>query len=189
MSGQVQPTTVKPITVLPPSNNPPKYIPASRFYSPIEPAYQTCGDVSIIPMALGPISRVLGKCAQTRPGTGQCWGAFLSHQVDARDTPAQCLYEENSVVAAHFGSGPDPGDGLYSYQGENMFKKEAQQTATPCEKWGPCASFGSYSACSNCSLSSGVGNTVLGQSATPWCLTNIKYSKPFPKDKHQPSGN
>jgi len=148
-------------------------------YGPIESAYQTCGSANIIPYALGPISKVLGSCAQIHGDSGMCWGSFLGHNVDQRDMPTNCLYEENSVEGAHLTSSEDPAGKMMNYNGQNLLQQQAQQTPTPCENWGPCASFGSYSACPTCSLSSHVGNTVLGQSATNWCNTMIQYSKPY----------
>jgi len=69
------------------------YIPAVQTYSPIEPAFTTCGgpDDYVIPIAWGAISRVMGECQAYRGDIGQCLGTFHSQDVDTRDTPWGCL--------------------------------------------------------------------------------------------------
>ena len=75
------------------------YIPSSRVYSEIEPAFMACtqGDY-IIPVAWGPVSKVLGKCMDHRINTGQCIGTFYSKDVNASDTPWSCINEENKTT-------------------------------------------------------------------------------------------
>ena len=69
------------------------YLPAVQTYSPIEPAFTTCGGPAdyIIPVAWGAISRVIGECQTYRGDVGQCLGTFHSQDVDTRDTPWGCL--------------------------------------------------------------------------------------------------
>jgi len=75
-------------------------IPTSQSYSKIEPAFTQCekGDDYIIPVAWGPLSRVIGNCTEFRLGTGQCVGAFWSRDVNTSDQPYGCIGEENKVV-------------------------------------------------------------------------------------------
>lgn len=75
-------------------------IPTSQIYSKIEPAFTQCekGDDYVIPVAWGPLSRVIGNCTEFRLGTGQCVGAFWSRDVNASDTPYSCIGQENKVV-------------------------------------------------------------------------------------------
>jgi hypothetical protein len=164
-------------------------VPTVDYYSPIEPAYQTCGPVNVIPMAFGPRSKAIGPCAQMRGDTGQCVGSFLSHHVDARDIPSGCLFEENSVEKAYALTAEDPAGALKHHGGEDPRMRDQRQGMKPCDTWGPCASYGSYSACPNCSLSSGIGNSVLGESAQSWCKTRVKYNHPYPSGIHQPAHN
>lgn len=78
------------------------YIPSTRKYNEIEPAFMSCsnGGDYIIPIAWGPISKVIGNCQEIRPGTGQCVGTFHSKDVDASDTPWSCIVQENKNVCS-----------------------------------------------------------------------------------------
>lgn len=167
-----QPPSVNPFSVRSP-------------YGPIESAYQSCNN--IIPMALGPIDKVVGACAQIHQNSGMCWGAFPSQWVDvAENDLASCLYQENVGTktfpnrTALMSYQQDPAKGLAYWGAQNPRIDAEQKGCLPTEKWGPCSSYGSYSAAPNAALSCGVvGNTLMGDSTSPWCVTASKYSAPY----------
>jgi hypothetical protein len=76
------------------------FVPNRQTYSPIEPAFLTCPDYEkndyIIPVAWGPISKVIGKCKIFRGDSGQCVGSFYSRDVDGSDaTPKKMVWNKN----------------------------------------------------------------------------------------------
>lgn len=143
-------------------------------YNPIESAFQTSSTVDTLPVALGPKSRVIGKCQQLHGDSGMCWGRFKSTDVDVRDHPPSCVLKENYVKNfyntqntqnTHRYPQKDPSGGLMHYR-ENTRNINQKYHYKPLKKWNQYSSFGSYSNCSNCSLSEHVGNSILGISAT-----------------------
>lgn len=65
------------------------WIPSQYQFSPIESAYvpRDAMEEQVTLYARGPISRVIGKCAQFYGAQGQCVGTFKSTDVDAYDIP------------------------------------------------------------------------------------------------------
>lgn len=147
---------------------------------PMQAAYSQCGP-EIIPVALGPCSKIIGGPMQ-RLQNGSCVGALMSNWVDvAQSDAANCLMNENKDVQI-FRRYPDPAQGL-NYESSNPRVNSQKVTATDCPSGGPCSScesYGSYNSSENSSLSCNiVGNTPLGTSATPWCISSRQYQSPF----------
>jgi hypothetical protein len=144
-------------------------------YGPMETAYQSCGP-QVIPVALGPPSKVIGHCAQVFPGQrGVCVGAFLSNWVDvAEPMAADCLYRENHVKKV---TKMDPGLD-HSYATGAARERYHAQSSVPLSDWGPCSSYGSYSACANCLGPGNGGNSLLGEYGQSWCQTKSKFDPP-----------
>ena len=152
--------------------------PPRSFYSAIEPAFQVKGNQSnIIPMALGPPSKAIGGCIKNFPGVrGVCVGAFPSQWVHMSEPQlGHCLFEShrgvevgkihgcNNNAQRHTRSDLDPAGTLTYYESQPRYHYQKQSALS--DKTSPqcCESYSSYSACPNCSLSSGIGNSVLGE--------------------------
>jgi len=142
-------------------------------YSLIEPAFQVKGKYrNIIPLALGPPSKVVGACVQNYPGVrGLCLGAFPSQWVHVSEPQlGHCLFEAHRGVQIgqtqgcdrpNTHSDLDPSGVLGFYRSQPRLHSQHQSTVEKSSS--SCTSYSSYSACPNCSLSQGVGNSVLGQ--------------------------
>ncbi len=89
----------------------PQYIPTKITLGPIEPAFLSCPKLNnddVIPIAWGPVTKVVGQCMQMLPGTGMCVGSFRSQDVNTRDYPLTCIQEVNNVTNMGFNPFPVP---------------------------------------------------------------------------------
>lgn len=148
-------------------NNVPRNFPKNIQLSPMEPAFVQCGP-PIIPLALGPTSKVIGKCLQMH-GDGACYGTFHGKDVYAWDTPTGCVNDENvnsQLVYApwqdhkhHATQTGEPSGHLKSVNGYGA-------SFQPSTQWNPltgtAANYALFTAHQN-----RTGNTILGNGIQP----------------------
>ena len=72
-------------------------------YTPMESAFYqpslSCApnQDEVITLCLGPPSKVIGKCFERHPSSGQCWGTMLGKWCNEKDTNLSCLKEYKNV--------------------------------------------------------------------------------------------
>ena len=71
-------------------------------------------------------------------------------------------------------NGGEPSEGLRHFEHRAASLYDGAGSA-----YGPCASYGSYSAAPNAELSYGVGNSMMGSNATNWCNQPVPYDRQF----------